>query len=108
MKNYIWETEEDIDLALARRMQVIRKRRSLSQQQLASMSGVSFGSIKRFETSGEISLKSLTRIAMALGCTEEIKNLFQEIPYRNINEVVKETNIAKKAKIKDQGDDYGR
>ncbi len=108
MKNYIWETEEEIDLALAKRLQEIRKRRSLSQQQLAAMSGVSFGSVKRFETSGEISLKSLTRIAMSLGCTDEIKGLFQEIPYRSINEVVKEANDAKKAKIKEQGDYDGR
>ncbi|MBQ9815003.1 MAG: helix-turn-helix transcriptional regulator [Lachnospiraceae bacterium] len=108
MKNYIWETEEEIDLALAKRLQEIRKRRSLSQQQLAAMSGVSFGSVKRFETSGEISLKSLTRIAMSLGCTDEIKGLFQEIPYRSINEVVKEANAAKKAKIKEQGDYDGR
>ena len=108
MKNYIWETEDEIDLALAKRLQEIRKRRSLSQQQLAAMSGVSFGSVKRFETSGEISLKSLTRIAMSLGCTDEIKGLFQEIPYRSINEVVKEANAAKKAKIKEQGDYDGR
>ena len=33
------------------------------------MSGVSYGSIKRFEGSGQISLLSLTKIAMALDTT---------------------------------------
>ena len=108
MKSYTWETEEEINLALAKRVQEIRKRRSLSQEQLAAVSGVSFGSIKRFENTGEISLKSLTKIAVSLGCTDEITGLFSEIPYRNINEVVKEANSAKKAKIKGFGENYGR
>ncbi len=41
------------------------------------MSGVSFGSVKRFEATGKISLLSLTKIAIALECTDEIKNMFR-------------------------------
>ena len=94
MKNYIWETEDEIDMALAKRLQMIRKRRGLSQQQLSDVSGVSLGSVKRFETLGEISLRSLTKIAMSLGCTDEITGLFTEIPYRNIGEVIKEARLS--------------
>ena len=43
---------------------------------LASMSGVSYGSIKRFETTGQISLISLTKIAMALDIADELRNIF--------------------------------
>ena len=66
MDALIWETAEELDQKLAGRIRNIRKRRSISQQKLADMSGVSYGSIKRFETTGQISLVSLTRIAMAL------------------------------------------
>ena len=53
---YIWETAEEMDQALAKRIRDIRKRRSISQERLAMSSGVSFGSIKRFENTGKISL----------------------------------------------------
>ena len=55
------------------------------------MSGVSYGSIKRFENSGQISLISLTKIAMALDIADDIRNLFTTVPYRDIQEVINET-----------------
>lgn len=91
MENFIWETAEELDQKLAQRVRNIRKRRSISQEKLASMSGVSYGSIKRFETSGQISLISLTKIAMALDIADDIRNLFTTVPYRDIQEVINET-----------------
>ena len=91
MKEYIWETAEELDQKLAQRVRNIRNRRSISQERLASMSGVSYGSIKRFETSGQISLISLTKIAMALDIADDIRNLFTTVPYRDIQEVINET-----------------
>ena len=91
MEKFIWETAEELDQELAQRVRNIRKRRSISQEKLASMSGVSYGSIKRFETSGQISLISLTKIAMALDIADDIRNLFTTVPYRDIQEVINET-----------------
>ena len=91
MEKFIWETAEELDQKLAQRVQNIRKRRSISQEKLASMSGVSYGSIKRFETSGQISLISLTKIAMALDIADDIRNLFTTVPYKDIQEVINET-----------------
>lgn len=54
------------------------------------MSGVSLGSIKRFETTGQISLISLTKVAMALGLADELRMLFSAVPYRDISEVMNE------------------
>lgn len=61
MRGLVWETAEELDLKLAQRVRNIRRRRSISQKKLADMSGVSYGSIKRFETTGQISLVSLTK-----------------------------------------------
>ena len=91
MEKFIWETAEELDQKLAQRVRNIRKRRSISQEKLASMSGVSYGSIKRFETSGQISLISLTKIAMALDIADELRNLFTTVPYKDIREVINET-----------------
>ena len=75
MEGFIWETAEELDLKLAQRVRNIRKRRSISQEKLASMSGVSYGSVKRFESTGQISLLSLTKIAMALDIADELRNI---------------------------------
>ena len=91
MEQFVWETAEELDQKLAQRVRNIRKRRSISQEKLASMSGVSYGSIKRFETSGQISLLSLTKIAMALDIADELRNLFKKVPYKDIQEVINET-----------------
>ena len=56
MEALVWETAEELDKKLAERMRRIRRRRKVSQQKLSDMSGVSYGSIKRFETTGQISL----------------------------------------------------
>lgn len=87
---YIWETAEEMDQQLARRVRDIRERRGISQEKLSSVSGVSYGSIKRFEASGKISLLALTKIAVALECSDEIRNMFQKVSYRSIEEVIRE------------------
>lgn len=88
--DFVWETPEEIDLALAERLAGIRKRKGITQQQLAVRSNVSYGSIKRFETTGQISLLSLTKLAVALDCQAEISQLFTNVAYRDIQEVLRE------------------
>ena len=91
MEQLIWETAEELDQKLAGRVRNIRKRRSISQEKLAQMSGVSYGSIKRFEASGQISLISLTKMAMALEIADELRTIFTQVPYKDIQEVINET-----------------
>ena len=91
MEQFIWETPEELDQKLAQRVGKIRKRRSITQEKLASISGVSYGSIKRFETTGQISLLSLTKIAIALDLADELRNIFTQVPYKDIQEVINET-----------------
>lgn len=88
--NFVWETPEEINQALAKRLSRIRKRRNLSQVELSEKSNVSYGSIKRFETSGQISLISLTKLCVALDCADEIRNLFTNVEYSSIEEVLRE------------------
>ena len=86
MEQFVWETAEELDQKLAQRVRKIRKRRSISQEKLSSMSGV----IKRFETTGQISLISLTKIAMSLDIADELRNIFTHVPYKDIQEVINE------------------
>jgi len=63
---------------------------NLTQQELAERSGVSFGSVKRFEQKGEISLKHLLQIAIVLRTAGEFESLFKEQRYQSIEDVIRE------------------
>ena len=92
MYKYIWQTPEEIDIEVAGKIRKLRKRMKISRQRLSEISGVSYGSIKRFEETGNISFLSLTKIAIALDAAEDIKNMFSDIPYKSIQEVINEQN----------------
>ena len=88
MTEFIWETPAEITLDLAKRVNKIRKRRKITQKQLADRSNVSYATLKKFEQTGQISLMSLVKIAMELGLADEIKTLFSQPVYLNIDEVL--------------------
>lgn len=100
--NFIWETPEELIMGVAERLTRIRKRRKITQQELSVKSNVSYGSIKRFETSGQISLISLIKLCVALECTDEIKHLFTNVEYKNIEEVICEQKTSKPRRTKQQ------
>lgn len=52
---------------------------NLSQKTLSEKSGVSYGVLKKFEHTGQISLESLLKIACALGSLEDFEHVFEEI-----------------------------
>ena len=82
------KTSSEIDSIIASRIRKIRRRRKISQTDLSKRSGVSLGSLKRFEQTGEISLKSLTNIAIALDIEDELLSLFEEAPFLSIEEII--------------------
>lgn len=90
MINLYQKTWSEINNEIAGKIIRLRKRKKISQKELAARSGVSLGSVKRFEQSGEISLQSLTKIAIALGVEDELLNLFDDVPFESIEEVINE------------------
>jgi hypothetical protein len=86
----LFKTTEELDLEIAKRIRLIRRRKKISQEKLSLISNVSLGSIKYFERTGKISLISLTKIAYALNIEDELNKLFLGIPYNNIDEVINE------------------
>ena len=79
-----------IKLELAERVRARRREGKLSQKALAEKSGVSFGSIKRFERMGEISLSALLRIALVMGYEDDFKQLFARKNYQSLDEIINE------------------
>lgn len=71
------QTIQSVTEQLVEREKQRRKKMHLSQRDLANKSGVSYASIRRFESIGEISLTSLLKIANALDCLEDFNSVFK-------------------------------
>ena len=89
---FLRKTPPEIERQIAERIRGIRKRRKISQRRLSELSGVSLGSLKRFEQSGEISLLSLIKIAIALDISGELERLFADVPPLSIEEIINAGN----------------
>ncbi len=82
------KTPSEIAKNLAEKIKEHRKKLKISQEVLAQKSGVSLGSIKRFETKYEISLQSFIKIAIALDLDNDFEKLFSHQAYTSIDEVI--------------------
>lgn len=87
---FILKTPYEISHDIAERAKAKRRLMRMSQQKLADRSGVSLGSVKRFEQTGEISLSSLLKIAMVLDCLKDFEKLFEKPEYKSIEEIINE------------------
>ena len=90
MGNFIFnpKTPNEIAKELVGKIKQHRKKLKISQAQLATKSGVSLGSIKRFESKYEISLNSFIKILIALNLEHDLENLFLQKSYNSIDEVI--------------------
>lgn len=77
-------------MEVAAREKRLRRNLGLTQDELARKSGVSLGSLRRFEQAGQIQLVSLIRIMRALDCEQELDGLFSKRAYRSIEDVVED------------------
>jgi transcriptional regulator with XRE-family HTH domain len=84
---------------LSERVRARRLEMNLTQKALAGRAGMPFATYRRFETSGEVSIKNLIMIATALGATDDFESLFSSRRYQNIDEVIN----MKKIKVRKRG-----
>ena len=84
------KSPKDVSSEIAKRISTRRKEKKITQEQLSVRADVSFGSIKRFERTGEISLSSLIKIAFALELEDDFDSLFSKKGYASIREVIDE------------------
>lgn len=80
-------TPLELSKALAERHRTLRKQSKMSQEEMAERSGVSLGTLKRFENTGKISLDSLMKLMNLLGRLNEFDKLL--LPKENLEEVKK-------------------
>ena len=68
---------QDVMHMYAKRVRALRIRYEITQKELAQRVGVAEGTIKRFERTGEIQLRSLLSIALVLGRLDEFADMLK-------------------------------
>ena len=74
--SFILKTPSEVANEIANKVKEKRLKLNISQRTLASKSGVSYSTLKKFEQKGQISLESLLKLAIALGDIDTFEHLF--------------------------------
>lgn len=77
MDGFSLQTPEQVGKSIAARLKILRLAKGWKQATLAERSGVSLASLRRFETSGQVSLQHLLALAFALNRLDDFDALFQ-------------------------------
>lgn len=99
LDNYTLESEDDIALKLAEDFRHRRIEKNLTREEMAQMADIAVSNLVRFEQKGLISLKNLIALAMALGYSSEIKNLFATPKYTTMEELTQIRQNTNKKKV---------
>ena len=89
----------EIEKLVASNAKKLRLRARLKQETLSKKAGVSLGSLKRFESSGKISLINLLKIAGALESLSGFLKLFSATKAINIKDLEKMEQDTKRGTI---------
>ena len=84
------KTPQEMAVDAATRFKEMRKVKKITIKELSERSGVPYSTIRRFESSGEISFLSLVKIVSTIGEDEEIANLFTRRIPASIEEIIRE------------------
>lgn len=100
LENFTLDNADDIGKTVADDFRKRRIEKNLTREQVAEQSGVAVSNIVRFEQKGLISLKNLISIAMAMGYTSEVKNIFSQPKYSTMNELTQIRKNAGRKKVR--------
>jgi transcriptional regulator with XRE-family HTH domain len=97
--SFILVNPKNLQIQIARRFREFRVLKNLKRRTLSSHSGVSEASIKRFETTGEISLRSLLKLALVLDVLDKFQDIIEINHPQSVREVLrKEKRLDKNLK----------
>lgn len=99
LEGYTLDNQDDIAKGIADDFRRRRIEKNITRDQLAERSGVAVSNIVRFEQKGLISLRNLISLAIALGYTSELRNVFAEPKYSTMEELtqIRKNSNKKKA-----------
>lgn len=86
----------NIAMQIAARVKTRRLELNLTQDGLATRAGVKFATYRRFEQTGEISLRGLLQIGFALNVLSDFDALFAQKQYMSLDDVLNEQKVNRK------------
>lgn len=86
----------DVAKQIAARVKARRLELNLTQEGLAARSGMKFATYRRFEHTGEISLRGLLQIGFALNALSDFDALFAHKQYQSLDDVLSEQDLVRK------------
>ncbi len=89
-------TPRDVARQIAARVKARRLELNLTQEGAATRAGLKFATYRRFEQTGEISLKGLLQIGFALNALPDFDALFAHRQYQSLDNVLNEQNVTRK------------
>ena len=89
-------TPNDVAKQIAARVKARRLELNLTQEGMAARAGLKFATYRRFEQTGEISLKGLLQIGFALNILSEFDALFAQKQYQSLYDVLNEQSVIRK------------
>lgn len=89
-------TPNDVAKQIAARVKARRLELNLTQEGMAARAGLKFATYRRFEQTGEISLKGLLQIGFALNILSEFDALFAQKQYKSLDDVLNEQSVIRK------------
>jgi transcriptional regulator with XRE-family HTH domain len=90
------KTPNAILTGIAERVKTRRLEKNLMQEELASRAGIALATYRRFERTGEIALRGLIMLAIALDMTDEFSQLFSVKTYQTMDELLNATTKKRK------------
>ena len=91
MQDFQLVTPEEMARTLAGRLQQLRLMRAWKQSSLARRAGMSLATLRRFEQTGQISLKGLLRLSFVLGRLSDFEALLEPPPASSIEELAEQS-----------------
>lgn len=90
------ETPSDVAMQIAARVKSRRLELNLTQEGMATRAGVKFATYRRFEQTGEISLRGLLQVGFALNALSDFGALFSQKQYQSLDDVLNEQGVNRK------------
>ncbi|MBR6649498.1 MAG: helix-turn-helix transcriptional regulator [Bacteroidaceae bacterium] len=86
----------EVATQIAARVKSRRLELNLTQEGLATRAGIKFATYRRFEQTGEISLRGLLQIGFALNALSDFDALFTQRQYQSLDDVLNEQKVNRK------------
>ncbi len=90
------KSPNEICCSVAERVKMRRLELNLTQNGLSARADVNLATYRKFERTGEISLRNLVKIALSLNAIDDFQLLFGQKQYQSINDVLNNEGAQRK------------